>query len=91
VTFQTGGKKLSDFSMVIEDQIVRDPRVTTFDHLGAGDYTITATPPAGLVVSQIVCNVSPGSSADVSAPPTVTIHLAKKGSARCTFVMAATT
>jgi hypothetical protein len=89
--FETFGKKLTDFALVADG--IRNPDSSIFfQKLGAGDYTFQAEPIEGFTISQITCDSgNPETTFDQSIPATVTIHLARKSLARCTFFLASAT
>ena len=86
--FETFGRKLTDFALVAGDRTGTTPAFMTFTHLGAGDYSFQAEPVEGFFISGIFCATSDGTTFDEPGLQTVTIHLLKKGSARCLFVLA---
>ncbi len=87
--FETFGRKLTDFALAVRDRTGSTPSSKTFTHLGAGDYSFQAEPVEGFFISLIECNTTDGTTWDEPVPQTVTIHLLKKGSARCIFILVA--
>lgn len=86
--FETFGRKVTDFALVANDRTGTSPSSMTFTHLGAGDYSFQAEPVEGFFISGIFCTTTDGTTVDEPGLQTVTIHLLKKGSARCLFILA---